>query len=229
MPVSLGTHVISSDGQDVGVVKFMVLDSFNARVKSVVVERGLLIHHDVEIPVGHLRFVEPDAVQTTYTKDELLAMPEFDEDRFTAPENITDAYGNTHTEPMNWPMMPPGLASPTAYGAMNYPLATDPVPTAGEAEAMEAARITARENAVIKPGADVITRGGTKLGEMHSATIDLNSERLIEISVRSGYFNPDESVIPGAAVESAETGTLYLNLEAESVSGAMHEDVRALV
>jgi uncharacterized protein YrrD len=229
MPVSIGTEVRSSDGQGVGVIKFMVLDSFNARVRSVVVERGHLIRHDVEIPIGYLRFIEPDMAQTTYTRDEVFALPEFDETGYAAPESVMDAYGETHTEPAVWPVMPPGLASPTAYGAMNYPLITEPLPNAGEMEAMEAARIRARENAVVKPGADVITRGGTKVGELHGATIDLNSERLIEITVKSGYFHVEETAILGGAVESAETGTLYLNLEAESLQGAVHEEVRALV
>jgi len=52
MRIELGDHVRSQDGHDIGKIKHLILDPATSGVKTLVVEKGMLLPEDVEIPLS---------------------------------------------------------------------------------------------------------------------------------------------------------------------------------
>src|SRR6185312_6797914 len=90
MQVELGARVHSQDGQDIGHIKHLILDPINGYVRSIVVERGLLLKEDTEIPLDAVQAVESNEVHVAYTAAQIKDLPHFDASRYTEapPEGL---------------------------------------------------------------------------------------------------------------------------------------------
>src|SRR5579871_4594531 len=84
MHIELGTRVRTSDGKDAGMVDRLIVDPDKNDIKAVVLRKGVVIPHDVEVALDDLA-AEPDgAVRIAYTADQIKNMPDFDDSAYMA-------------------------------------------------------------------------------------------------------------------------------------------------
>ena len=63
MQIELGAHVRTQDTHDAGVIKPLILDPHSEQVKTVVIEKGRLLHEDVEVPLSALQGLAPNEIR----------------------------------------------------------------------------------------------------------------------------------------------------------------------
>src|SRR5262245_29167764 len=85
MRTELGAKVRSSDGQDVGKIKHLIVDPESGQVKTVVVEKGFLLPDDVSVPIDALNVEKDGAIGLKYTADEVQNLPRFNPAAYTEP------------------------------------------------------------------------------------------------------------------------------------------------
>src|SRR2546423_15692336 len=104
MQIELGARVRSRDHQDAGTIKNLILDPNTGHVKAVVVEKGLLLHEDVEVPLEALQADDQGQITLTYTAEEIKRLPHFDEKRYTlAPDEYARTYLGFPATGILWP------------------------------------------------------------------------------------------------------------------------------
>jgi hypothetical protein len=79
MAIRARTSVISSDGQEVGVIQ-EVLASEEEDIFHGIVVRGGLSPHELMIPAENVTRITQRAVNTNLTADQILALPEYREE-----------------------------------------------------------------------------------------------------------------------------------------------------
>src|SRR5688500_7553213 len=104
MNVDLGAKVITADGEDLGTIKRLVLDTSGQDVKSVVVEHGALLRDAFEVPITAFADSADGTARLSLSSDQASALPRFDESRYTdAPDSIARPFGFP-TGGIVWPL-----------------------------------------------------------------------------------------------------------------------------
>ncbi|MDP8921985.1 MAG: PRC-barrel domain-containing protein [Chloroflexota bacterium] len=224
MRVELGTHVLTSDGKDVGKIEKLVVDPNSGTVRLVVVRKGLLLPRDVEIRVEELRPGEDGRVHLSYTAEQVDRLPEFVESEYTAP---TAGYESPLGYPADSLVWSAGYA-PTGVPTAGY---TPPQPThipeapdrATTAEIEDFQLNRDLTNAVIEEGDAVLSRDGDKVGEVHSVTFDVETRRPTRLVVRKGFLFTEDVELPWTSIDGVDDGTVYLTLSKSEVERAARE------
>ena len=118
----IGAPVLAAEGK-VGRLKYVVVDPDAEVVTHLVVERGLLVRHDIVVPVGWVEQADAQGIRLHAKLDELETLPEFREVEFWAPDpTARPVSGHLPADTRIW-------ISP--YGTAPYvPLDVDPPPGA---------------------------------------------------------------------------------------------------
>ncbi|HZO91811.1 MAG TPA: PRC-barrel domain-containing protein [Chthonomonadaceae bacterium] len=224
MQVELGARVRSSDNQDIGTIKHLILDPNNGRVKAIVVERGVLLPEDTEIPVEDIQSADSSGVHVSYTAAQTRDLPRFDRSLYTeAPGEQTHLYPGWPAGGILWPSYYPAMT----YGPGLYPSAIPvEVKDADAPQSREEAQIleqVERSNAVIEAGDDVISLDGQKLGQVHNVIFDPQTGQPITLVIRKGLVFTDHVELPAQAIASVEDGVVRLNLTKVQVEAAKRE------
>ena len=85
LDIEIGSNVQCRDGRTGRVIKLVVAPG-RKLVTHIVVERGVLNHHDVAVPVAHVAGVEGDTVVLDLSSDELNALPAYAEIDYAIPD-----------------------------------------------------------------------------------------------------------------------------------------------
>src|SRR5579859_4710410 len=83
--VALGAVVKTADGQEVGRIDRLIVDPYTLAIRSMVVRKGLILSHAVEIPLVAIQDSTEDQVTLRYTADQIKQLPEFVDARYAAP------------------------------------------------------------------------------------------------------------------------------------------------
>ncbi|HZT43276.1 MAG TPA: PRC-barrel domain-containing protein [Chthonomonadaceae bacterium] len=218
MQIAMGEHVRSQDGQDIGRVKYLVLDPPTGQVKKIVVEKDLFLPDDVELPVEALQGTEGDHLLLRLTTDQLKAYPRFDPSQYIGPP--PEAPYPTIGSPFG------GFLWPLAYPATSYMPGIYPVPiplpqdvdSAGNPipnEVVERERQEDLANAVLSADSDVVTQDGQKIGEIDRVLFDAATGRPTALRVRKGFLFPKEVEIPADLIASADDDVITLTITKE--------------
>ncbi len=78
----VGSAVYSSKMEKIGRLRFMVVDPDSESVSHLVLEKGMLLAHDVLAPVTSVNQVLHRGIFLSITSEEILALPEFLEHRY---------------------------------------------------------------------------------------------------------------------------------------------------
>ena len=201
MRVDLGAKVMTSDGEDVGRVKHLVLDPSTTELRTAVVEHGVLNKESRMVPIASIASATEEELRLDLTKDEYEQLPEFFHTDYTAP--------------------PPGYTLPVAYpgGGLLWPLGYpssaigEPAPVGSEAyELTEQLREQNLDNAVIDKDSDVMSRDGEKIGEVEQFEIDSVTGKPSRLIVRKGFLLTESLDVPLSAIASVDDGAVVLNL-----------------
>ncbi len=82
----VGSAVYSKEGEKVGRLRFMMVDSGSESVSHLVLEKGMLLHNDVLAPVHSVERILFRGIFLTISSEEVSALPEFQEGRYLARE-----------------------------------------------------------------------------------------------------------------------------------------------
>lgn len=208
MRIRLGEHVLTSDGEDAGTVHKVILDPNGGEVTTVVLRRGALITHDVEVPLARLGLTDDGNLRLDVTAVDLDDLPPFEEASYRTVPVGTVLPPEYPYEYALWPI----AAAPIAMGNETFPGENREV-RAEIANAMLAADLN---NAVVGKGSGVYGSDGEKVGEVERLTFN-EAGALVELIVHQGLLFPKEFALPGSLVGSADDGKLYLTVDRSRV------------
>ncbi|MFN0073322.1 MAG: PRC-barrel domain-containing protein [Chloroflexota bacterium] len=202
MRIELGAKAVTSDGEEVGTVKHLVLDPTTTELRSAVVEHGLINREARLVPLELLVASSEERADLACSRDEFEQLPEYFESNFTSP--------------------PPGYTLPLSYpgGGLLWPLAF-PAPaiqgstesSAAVDEQSELLRQHDLENAIIDTDSDVMSRDGEKIGEVEHLAIDSVTGKPSRLVVRKGFLLHTSLELPIGAIASVDDGVVTLNLD----------------
>lgn len=79
----MGSPMYSSNGEKIGRLRFTISDpEAPYAVRQLVIEKGMLLHRDVTIPIEAVKASEKSGLILSLSSDELQEMPEFVEGRW---------------------------------------------------------------------------------------------------------------------------------------------------
>ncbi|MGH2346552.1 MAG: PRC-barrel domain-containing protein [Chloroflexota bacterium] len=214
MDIELGMPVYTSDGQDAGSIDRLILDPDTNQVKAVVIRKGLLLRHDIEVPRDLLDTRPDGTVHLSSTAAEVRSLPEFLLGVYTTP-------------PADYPL-PAGYAAESVYVPFSFGLGGLGAPPvdmpADSAEAREVRAAWSRqdlENAVVQEGSKVFSREEEPVGEVHQLTFDQQTGALTHIVVRRGFIFAKDTELPASIIASVRDGAVTLSVSAAEVRDAM--------
>lgn len=225
MRIELGDHVRSQDGHDIGTIKHLILDPTTVKVKTLVVEKGLLLPEDMEIPLAAVLESGTDPVTVGYTAEQVHDLTRFDEQQYApAPPTIHEAFPNIPPGGLLWP----GAAMGQDFAPSGFPFGLGiglPVAAMDNEERGEQPPAVEQylhqqdvENAIMSAGDDVYSRDGEKIGEIHSVTVDTISGKPTAITVREGHFFGADTTFLADSIASVDDGIVTLNMNKRALS-----------
>ena len=225
MRIELGDHVRSQDGHDVGTIKHLIVDPTTGAVKTLVVEKGMLLPDDVEIPLNAVLESGNGPVTVGYTAEQVHNLARFDEQQYApAPPEMGGMFPNAPLGGLLWP----GTAMGQAFAPSGFPFGAGmglPVPIVDDEgsreqplEVQEYLHQQDVENIVMSEGDDVYSRDGEKIGEIHSVTIDTTTGKPTAITVRKGHFFGADTTFLADTIASVDDGIVTLNMDKRTLS-----------
>jgi sporulation protein YlmC with PRC-barrel domain len=211
MELELGQHILSSDGQDIGTIKHLVLDPASGRVKTFVVEKGRFFPDDIEIPLEAVVETRADGLTLRTTAEQSRHMPRFEEGQYrpiTSPELNTGMH-----YPVGGMLLPNGYATPPVSNS-GLPLFMPIVD--GQMAAHPLSEQDARlqhldaTNAVISAGDEIFSQDMEKVGEVQSIAFDSVTGRPIRLVVRQGWLFYKDWELSAASIAGVDDGVVYL-------------------
>jgi uncharacterized protein YrrD len=209
MAIELGTHVRTSDDQDLGSIDRLILDPESGTVRAAVVRKGLFLPRDVEVQIEDLHEDAEGNARLTLRSDEVDSLPAFHAANYTVPP---PGYG----PPLGYPVGM--LYWPVGFGAAGVPDQQQPAwaindPAVAE-EVGAALRQEDLENAVVTEGSEVWSRDEQKVGHVHRLSFDPESGALSEVVVRSGFLFTTDTALPARLIDEVGNGLIRLRVDA---------------
>jgi uncharacterized protein YrrD len=219
MRLELGKDVIASDGEKLGKVDRLVLNSDTNDLIKFVVHKGMFWSDDRIIDLELVSTIDSDGhVHLRVSSDEGEKMPAFVEETFrVASEDESrhlgyGAYMGTAPYAPIW--YAPGGATGT-YRPGSGPFFDGAETTSGSLET----RSNLPANSMsVDTGTDVLGSDGDKVGEVEEVVLDTDGH-LSGIIVKAGFIFTHDVNIPAASVDTVTSDHVQLNLtsdEAES-------------
>ncbi|MCW3096425.1 MAG: hypothetical protein JWL77_2043 [Chthonomonadaceae bacterium] len=210
MELELGQHILSSDGQDIGTIKHLVLDPASGRLKTFVVEKGRFFPDDIEIPLEAVVATRGDGLTLRTTAEQSRHMPRFEEGQYRP---ITSPELNTGTNYTVGGLLSTGYSAPPASNS-GLPLFVPILD--GQIEAHPLSERDARlqqmdaSNAVISAGDEIFSQDMVKVGEVKRISFDSVTGRPIRLIVRQGWLFHKDWELPANSIASVDDGVVYL-------------------
>ena len=219
MLINLGATVKSRDGEKVGSVSRIVLDSETKAIHKFIVDGGMLSTQHRIVDVAMVMGADDENVNLDLSKAEVDELPNFVEQQFTY---VSDADMN------ELPFMIPsaGGAGTYLYGAPNigrgfegsHDSFFDAAPA--NAPAVENRSNLLETDVIISEGTDVYAADGEKVGQVDEVVTSSSGE-VRGFLVKSGFIFKKDVRIPIDLVENAGADRITLNVsgsEAETRS-----------
>jgi uncharacterized protein YrrD len=219
MNIDLGMDVFGSDGEKVGTVERIVVDSNTKQIHQFIVHRGFLSHDDKLVDIGMVSGQDADGLRLDLTSDQVNELPGYVEERFVQiPDNDRDSL----------PFMVPNAMGAGAYlyGAPNvgrgYEGSQDSFFDAAPAVApvIEDQSNIPETDVMISEGTDVYGVDGDKLGSVGEVLVS-NDGAIDGFVVSKGLIFKKDVRVPIDWVESANGDEIRLNVtSAQAEAGA---------
>lgn len=203
MEIQIGAPVESIDGANLGKIDRVVFDPQTGETKSIVVRKGLILPRDVALPVDCVRVAAPSRIEVTLTEAQVGALPDFFEHDYVWPPDSWVA-------PYGWPMG--AVLWPASLDA-GFPFDTSRTVETVPAEAQAALQREAEHQAVIGPGAEVVSADGERVGEVHTLAIDPDTNRPSHLVVRRGVLFTEDVEVPSEWIDELGDHRVSLNVD----------------
>ncbi len=218
MRIDMGMDVLSANGDKLGTVEKVVLDSETKNIHKIIVSSGLINKHHKLVDIDMVQG-DGDGLRTDLTQSQFDELPDFVQERFTTVDR--DEYGA-----LPFALPNPGGAGFYLYGAPNvgrgYEGAQDSFFDAAPADApiVEDRSNIPNTDIIISEGTDVVGSDGEKIGTVDEI-VYAEDGALSGFVVKAGFLLTHDVRVPINWV--AETGEQHIRLnvpaaEAESQS-----------
>lgn len=221
MKVELGDTIMSADGENVGVVRHVILDPETNQLQTLAVEKGWLIPNDYEVPFDSVDRRDDHTVWLNLTAESVRSLPRFDEARYISLPGDSTAPLAYPPGIALWPIMPGSPGPIGAYSVPPYPLVPEETPNTIESDA-ELREEQAK--AVLAKGAEVFSSDGEKVGVVDNITFDSSSGRPESLLIRRGFIFSHDIELGGDAIRSVDDGVVYLNVPKETLERMYNDD-----
>ncbi len=214
-----GTHVYTSDGQDVGTVDRVVLDPQTNEVNDLVVRKGWLFIEDKVVPLALVASAAEDRITLRKSGSDLQKLPKYEETYYVrAADNgivphVNDAPpSREYSEPV-YGYPPVGTAWWGGGAYLDYmPLDLQPEFVARVQKNIPDGTVAVRE------GARVVSRDGKHVGDVEEIFTDPTSNRMTHIVISQGVLFKDRKLIPTNWIKAESEEEVSLTVETEVVN-----------
>jgi sporulation protein YlmC with PRC-barrel domain len=185
-----GADVISSDGEKVGTVVYVVVKPPEIHVTNIVVSTGAIIGRDILVDVGSVSRVEGGKVYLSIPKDKVTACPDYVEVNFEQPPLEWAPEGPIFfpTQSILWPV------------GVNYRQATS-------------LKVNAPEGTVgLHEGMEVDSSDGHKIGKVHAIDVDSASGNVTDIVIEHGLLSKQRFRIAASEIAEIHADRVTLKL-----------------
>lgn len=214
MIINLGATVLASDGDKVGSVSRIVLDSNTKAIHRFIVDGGLLSNQHRIVDVEMVASADDDNVRLNLTKDQVDELPNFVEQQYS---HVPDS--DYHELPFAMPSASGTYLYGTPGIGRGYEGSQDSAFNAAPSTApvVETRSNLMETDVMISEGTDVYGSDGEKVGKVDEIVMG-NGGEVRGFLVKSGFIFTKDVRIPIDLVENAGEDRITLN-----VSGAEAE------
>ena len=204
LDIKIGSSVQCRDGRGGRVLKFVV-EPGSKRMTDIVVEHGLVMHHDVVVPLGRVARADGDKVELDMDIADLNRAPEFREVDFVMPDA---EWVERHGYPQRDTLISMETTSPLDFGL---------------APAMSAILVESRVNFGIPDGDTPVDRGTRischdgHVGKLDHLLLDPKTGKVRALVVRKGHVLAKDVAVPVSWVESADEDEVVLGVAKDLV------------
>jgi len=218
MNIDLGMDVFGSDGEKVGTVERIVVDSNTKQIHKFIVHRGFLSHDDKLVDIDMVTSHDADGLRLDLSSNQVNELPDYVEERFVQVPD--DDRGSL-------PFMLPSAAGAGAYlyGAPNigrgYEGSQDSFFDAAPSVApvLEVESNIPETDVMISEGTDVYGADGDKLGSVGEVLVS-NDGAIDGFVVSKGLIFKKDVRVPIDWVESANGDEIRLNVTTAQAESA---------
>lgn len=210
MNIDLGADVFGSDGEKVGTVDRIVVDSNTKTIHKFIVHRGHLSHDQKLVDISMIASQDVDGIRLDLTSEQVHALPDFIKERFVQiPEH-------EHAE---LPFIVPNAMGGGAYlygapyAGRGYEGSRDSFYDAAPAISpiIEDETNIPETDVMISEGTDVYGSDGDKVGTVGEVLVDADGT-INGFVIRKGFIFKKDIRIPIDWVESADGPDIRLNV-----------------
>lgn len=218
MKFDLGMDVFGSDGEKVGTVERIVVDTNTKQIHKFIVHRGFLTHDDKLVDIDMVSTQDADGLRLDLTSDEVNELPDYIEERFVQiPEQDRDAL----------PFILPNAmgAGSYLYGAPNvgrgYEGSQDSFFNAAPSVApvIEDKSNIPETDVMISAGTDVYGADGDKVGSVGEILVS-DDGAINGFIVSKGFIFKKDVRVPIDWVETADGSEIRLNVTSAQAEAA---------
>ena len=215
MRIELGATVRTADGEDVGTIDQLVMDSNKQAVTYFILRTGRFFNHDYVVPFDSIASEDDDnTLNVVFTAAQLRQLPEYEEANFAIAEHPADTelrYLIPATDMgAMLPAGPSGRGTPAGTifeaGGENFISVQD------STDEMVIRRSNLPEwDYRIGRGTKVVTRDDHTVGAFHETDVDADGRPQV-IVIATGHLHRGHSRIPISLVRSADAEQILLDL-----------------
>lgn len=194
--------VIDANGQQVGSLERVVLNSETKLITDVVVRTGTLFNkEDKVVPVGYIVETAENQIVLNREAGDLKSFPPFEE------RHLVDADGDMDRKPRDVPQV--------IYGSPG--LGPMIVPAPGQKLITQVEQNIPNGTVAVKEGAKVITADGKHVGNVERVLADASVDQVTNLEISKGLFTKEKRLIPMKWVMSMGEDVIRLRVNEESI------------
>ena len=186
MDIQLGSDIIGSDGEKLGVVDSLVVEPEDGTIRSVIVRKGLFFPTDKILPISSVKRVDDERVEVNLTKHDVEQLTEYMDAEYLWPP--AGYYG---TAGYMWP----------ASSVYTTDLLVDREVHERNPDAI-----------ILSEGTRVVDDDNDELGRITELATD-DQGRVAGFRVEQGLFRHHEHYIPARLVASADDTVVRLSVD----------------
>jgi uncharacterized protein YrrD len=212
MRIDLGTDVFGSDGEKVGSVERIVVDSNTKQIHKFVVHRGFLTHDDKLVDIDMVTSQDDDGLRLDLASEQVNQLPDYVEERFVQiPEDERDALPFIIPSAMG----AGGYLYGAPYAGRGYEGSQDSFFDTAPAVApiIEEKSNIPETDVMISEGTDVYGADGDKVGTVNEVLVS-NNGAINGFIVKKGLIFKKDVRVPIDWVASADGDEIRLNVTA---------------
>jgi osmotically-inducible protein OsmY len=197
MLLPIGAIVHCHDGA-AGRLKYVVLDPDDGEVTHLIVERGMLLHRDIVVPVSWIERTTEATLYLNANRDDLKVLPEYDEREFVMPDPAYRPLSGHRVEDTRVWLGP--------YAVVG----------GGRPWVLQRVRLGVEDDEVlIRRGLPVLTSDDRPAGVIDHLVVDPTSKHITHLVVRRGWlWNRQARLVPVDQVAAVSEYGVRLRLSA---------------